>query len=195
MATDIRPNLEELQTFNALLIQISPDTMTLDQLDGFLVGLACVQQHDPWDYLNHIVGGEFSCCDPALRARLLEQLTLCWQRINYRLYDELPIYSAIMSGSRDEDGQPLLDPSDWASGFLQAVEVCPASWPVTESEHPVWHYLQPFRLLSGEHGIRMSALDPQAIGALTVQMLQTVKQFANHWRQNPPESLPNPTMH
>jgi uncharacterized protein len=139
----------EIARLDALLEAASPqDSMTVEELDGFLAALACSPEPVPADEYFPVVLGlpEGTAGDPAADhaelARLMERHR---QSVASQLYAGEQFAPVL---AYDEDGVAL--GNDWAIGFVRGMAMRPDAWEALDEDPEVADLLDPVMVLVGE---------------------------------------------
>jgi uncharacterized protein len=185
-------NLDVLDRF--FLSDAAPaDCMGLSDLDGFLTGiLVGPGLIMPSEWLPHIWGGEEPVFDSAQEAQtvlaaIMGRYNEIAQSLDGRPKDFTPIYR-----ESAEDGTVIA--SDWAEGFLEAIELDADAWLPLVRDKQDGVMLMPILALCGDAGRSVLSLDAETDAKLLAEAPDLIpacvfgiRQF---WRERERRSFP-----
>lgn len=121
-------NEKELDTLADILDDISPSAMNLEMLDGFFCALICSPTLvQPSAYLSVIFGEDYSFSSEKQATTFFELAMRHWNLIADELLQSLNkehFYLPLLF--EDENG--VTKGNDWATGFMQGIELSPDGW-------------------------------------------------------------------
>ncbi len=139
----------ELARLDALLESLAPeDSMTLEEVDGFLAALACCTEQVPMDeYLGLVLGLDADAALPqgaelAELRRLLETHRLAVLGQLYEAQGFAPVLGY--------DEQGVAQGNAWAIGFLRGMAVRPDAWAPLDDDEEAEDILDPMMRLAAE---------------------------------------------
>lgn len=186
----------EIARLDELLESIDPeDSMTVEELDGFLAALACCPERVPMDeYLPLVLGLADGRAVPqtAEVAELRRLVETHWQAVMGQLY-EAHGFAPVLS--YDENG--VAQGNAWAIGFLRGMAVRPDAWAALDDDDEAADILDPMMRLAEE--VEAEADDaPEPIpdeerSALIEAMFDSVMDINEFFRDKRERSLSPPT--
>lgn len=140
----------------ALASEAAPeDCMQLSELDGFLSGLAVSPQVvDPEEWLGWVWGEGFA--DKVLEARVADLVMDHYARIVEDLAEGYGVDPLLW-----ENPDGTADASEWADGFMAAVDLRPEAWlPILDDDTARLHLVPILALASDPDGAPLLQLSP-----------------------------------
>jgi uncharacterized protein len=150
MSTPTTPLSEaDFEQLDKLLSRISPDSMSMPELDGFFCALVCGPATEPLsEFIPEVLRMapdatvRFSFVDPEELRALLERH---WNMIAAKLMEDKPYIPFFV---KDEEGN--VDGQEWAEGFALGMHQHPAEWRRLSKNKEHWHLLAPVTAILAE---------------------------------------------
>jgi uncharacterized protein len=187
----------ELARLDALLETLAPDdSMTLEELDGFLAALACCTERVPMDeYLPLVLGLDAGAAVPegTELAELRRLLETHWLAVVGQLY-EAQGFAPVLS--YDEHG--VAQGNAWAIGFLRGMAMRPDAWAPLEDDEEAQDILDPMMRLAeevepGEDGEPGEPIPDDERAGIIEAMFDSVMDINEFFREKRERRLAPPT--